>query len=108
MDGCLFLARNLYSRLSTLQCIFCALVVDLRVIALEELLGAIFGLLGPRNIDFLGTLGCFSKNRDFILQDLSKSPRDGEGASVALRPISDRADRELGDQRRVAGKNSQI
>src|SRR5580700_1446012 len=53
MDEKLLLFRHVQTRFRALQCVFCARVINLRIIALEALFGPVFGFLCARDVNFL-------------------------------------------------------
>ena len=64
------------TRFGPLERIFRAAVVDLRIVALQSVLGPSLRFFSTRHINLLGPLGCLGKNRDLIRQDFDKSPGD--------------------------------
>src|SRR5882724_897612 len=104
----LSLRRDLQARLRPPQIVLGAIVVKLRIVALQELLGALFRLLCSRYVDFLGTLDGFGKDRDFVLEHLGKSPCHRKGLGCAACPVSDDTHSQLGNQWSMSRQDSQI
>src|ERR1700730_7367546 len=105
------LARHLNANQRALQRHRCAAPVDIRITrsGSETLFRAFPGLLGSPDVDFFRTLGGFREHRHAITQNLREPAEDRETArfTPALAPIGHFADTQLGNERRVPGKNAE-
>src|SRR5882724_12762778 len=92
----LSLRRDLQARLRPPQIVLGAIVVKFWIVALQELLGALFRLLCSRYVDFVGTLDGLGKDRDFVLENLGKSPCHGKCFGRAASPVSNDTHSQFG------------
>src|SRR5581483_5982737 len=96
------------ARISALNGRLQRVVIEVRSAGMEFLLAALFRALCACDIDFIRALGGFGEDSGLVGQHFRESPRDGD---VLLHPadaVRDFADSELGDQRRVPRKNTEI
>lgn len=103
-----FLRGNVETSFGAMECVEGAREINVRIAAGQTLLGALLRLAGARDINFGWTLGGFGEDSDFIRQDFREPPGNSEALLGGILAINDLADGKFGDQRRVAGQDSQV
>lgn len=103
------LPRDLNANQGTLQSYGSAVPIEVRLVRGKAFLGAFFGFFGAGHIDILRALGGLCEYRNAILQHLGESANDGEALRTAgaCGTVTQLADAQFGNQRRVAGQNAQ-